>query len=128
MDELNSFFIKCKHLWKSGQDAHLDMGCHAGQAWVGIRVQLGHEAGVQLPKNRNRNTPSRQRRRARRAAARGEQEQHEEEVVAEEAHKTEAQNEAVEADNITFKLQDEVCTDAEYFRKEQKEFTEKVTE
>ena len=96
MDELNSFFIKFKHLWKSGQDAHLDMGCHAGQAWVGIRVQLGHEAGVQMPKNRKSNTPSRQRRRARRAAARGEQEQRAEEVVvedhhlAEEAHETEA--------------------------------------
>ena len=71
----------------------------------GIRVQLGHEAGLQIPKNRNKNTPSRQRRRARRATARGEQDQHAEEVVgqdhhlAEEAHETDqpCQNEAAKA-------------------------------
>ena len=81
------------------------MQCHAGQAWVGIRVQLGHEAGLQIPKNRNKNTPSRQRRRARRAAARGEQDRHAEEVVgqdhhlAEEPHETDqpCQNEAAKA-------------------------------
>ena len=84
MDELNSFILKFKHLWRSGQDAHLDMECHAGQAWVGIRVQLGQEAGLQIPKSRN--TPSRQRRRARRAAARGEQDQHAEEAVGQDHH------------------------------------------
>jgi hypothetical protein len=81
------------------------MECHAGQAWVGIRVQLGHEAGLQIPKNRNKNTPSRQRRRARRASARGEQDRHAEEVVgqdhhlAEEPHETDqpCQNEAAKA-------------------------------
>ena len=57
------------------------MNCHAGQAWVGIRVQLGHEAGLQIPNRRSKNTPSRQRRRARRAAARAEQDQHAEEEV-----------------------------------------------
>ena len=81
MDELNSFILKFKHLWRSGQDAHLDMECHAGQAWVGIQVRLGHEPGLQIPKNRDKNTPSRQRRRARRVAARGEQDQHAEEAV-----------------------------------------------
>ena len=69
MDELNSFIIKFKQLWRSGQDAHLDMECHAGQAWVGICVQLGHGPELQIPKRGNKNTPSRQRRCARRAAA-----------------------------------------------------------
>ena len=59
MEELNNFIVKFKQLWRSGQDAHLDMDCHAGQAWVGIRVQLGYEAGLQIPIRRNKNTPSR---------------------------------------------------------------------
>ena len=84
MDELNSFIIKFKHLWRSGQDAHLDVECHAGKAWVDICVQLGHEAGLQIPKNINKNTPSIQHHRARRAAARGEQDLHAEEVVGQE--------------------------------------------
>ena len=77
---------------------------------------------------------SRQRLPASRTAARGEQEQRAEEVVvedhhlAEEAHETEAQDEAAEAGDVIPKLQDEICTDAEYSRKVQKEVTEKVTE
>ena len=54
---------------KSGRSAHLDADCHAGQAWIGLHVRLGHihdhEQGL-----RTRNGPSRQRRRMRRAAAR----------------------------------------------------------
>ena len=76
--ELDSFVLKFKHIWRSGFDAHLDLECHAGQAWVGIRVRLGHEHGLQspgiLPSTRNKNSPSRLRRRARRAAARQEEE------------------------------------------------------
>ena len=56
------------------------MESHAGQAWVGLHLRLGHGPGpphqVQtvLPKtSRNRDNPSRQRRRARRAAAREEE-------------------------------------------------------
>ena len=129
MDELNSFIIKFKHLWRSGQDAQLDMQCHAGQAWVGIRVQLGHEAGLQIPKNINRNTPSRQRRRARRVAARGEQDQHAEEEVgqdhhlAEEAHETDQpyQNEGAKAGDCGKAVEvipvtpiDEFCSNEEF--------------
>ena len=46
--ELDSFVLKFKHIWRSGFDAHLDLECHAGQAWVGIRVRLGHEHGPHL--------------------------------------------------------------------------------
>ena len=116
-------------MWRSGQDAHLDMECHAGQAWVGIRVKLGHEAGLQVPKKRSKNTPSRQRRRARRAAARGEQDQHAEEVVgqdhnlAEEAHETDQpyQNEAAQAGDCGKAVEvipvtpvDEFCSNEEF--------------
>ena len=55
----NASILQFQHLRRSGQDAHLDIECHAGQAWVGIHVQLGQEAGLQTPKSKNRNTPSR---------------------------------------------------------------------
>ena len=76
-DELDTFIQKFRNLWKSGLDARLNMECHAGQAWVGLHLRLGHGPGPLhqsvLPKiSRNRDTPSRQRRRARRAAAREE--------------------------------------------------------
>ena len=126
MNELNSFIVKFKNLWRSGQDAHLDMGCHAGQAWVGIHVQLGHVAGHQPPNKRNKNTPSRQRRRARRAAARDEQLLHAEEAVgqgdhaAEEAHKIDEvnQKEAVKAPED---VNDEFCSNTEYSEDESRE-------
>ena len=63
-----------KQLWKSGRSAHLDIDSHAGQAWIGLRVRLGH-VHVQHDHQhevRTRNGPSRQRRRIRRAAARQE--------------------------------------------------------
>ena len=40
--EVDSFIQKFYQLWKTGATAHLDLNTHAGQAWVGIRVQLGH--------------------------------------------------------------------------------------
>ena len=73
VSELDSFIRKFKELWKSGVGAHLDIDTHAGEAWVGLRVRLGHVPGpphhVKLPR-KTRDSPSRQRRRARRAAAR----------------------------------------------------------
>ena len=83
MDELNSVILKFRHLWRYGQDAYLDMECHAGQAWVGIHVQLGQEVGLQIPKSRNRNTPS------------GEQDQHAEEAVVQEYYLAEEAHENV---------------------------------
>ena len=48
---------------------HLDIDTHAGEAWVGLRVRLGH-APIQVhqqPRERSSNGPSWQRRRDRRA-------------------------------------------------------------
>ena len=118
-------------MWRSRQDAHLDLECRAGQAWVGLRVRLGQEPGLQQPpkKQRNRNTPSRQRRRARRAAARGEHEDHhaeeaQDDLLASEAHANYQtnQNEAAEATGNSVKAVevipvtpfDEFCRDAEF--------------
>ena len=74
-DELDTFVQKFRNLWNSGLDARLNMECHAGQAWVGLHLRLGHAPGPlhqsTIPKSsRNRDTPSRRRRRARRAVAR----------------------------------------------------------
>ena len=96
------FFIsKFKQLWKSGVGAHLDLDSHAGQAWVGLCVRLGHLPEPELqPTNslkrrqKTRNGPSRQRRRARRAA-----EKQEVEEIIEHSQDTE-ESIAVEAPDI----------------------------
>ena len=73
--ELEFFVNKFKQLWKDGLGAHLDVDTYDGQAWVGLRVRLGHAADSPLQVHppvkdqRPRNSPSRQRRSARRAAA-----------------------------------------------------------
>ena len=41
MTEIHSFITKFHQLCKAGFTAHLNLGTHAGQAWVGLRVQLG---------------------------------------------------------------------------------------
>ena len=79
--ELGTFIQKFRSLWKSGLDAHLDVDTSAGQAWVGLRVRLGHAPGphpgipphVTAYQKKNRDGPSRQRRRFRRAADRAAQ-------------------------------------------------------
>ena len=43
--ELHSFISKFHQLWEAGVTAHLDLDTHAGQAWVGLRVQLGQSPG-----------------------------------------------------------------------------------
>ena len=76
VSELDSFILKFKHLWQAGHVAHLDVDANAGEAWVGLRVQLGQPPGHPehlLPSptfSKSKNTPSRQRCRARRAAER----------------------------------------------------------
>ena len=72
-DQLHSFIFKFKQLWKAGITAHLNLDTHAGQAWVGLRVQLGQ---VQQPPQhhqpyRQHRSPSYYRRQNRRQAARG---------------------------------------------------------
>ena len=41
MMEIHSFITKYHQLCKAGFTAHLDLDTQAGQAWVGLRVQLG---------------------------------------------------------------------------------------
>ena len=85
MTELQSFIYKFHQLWSAGQSAHLDLDTHAGGAWVGLRVHLGHGHGPSNFQPQNKDSPSRQRRRVRRAAAR--------QVPAEEASDEETANE-----------------------------------
>ena len=70
--ELESFIFKFNHLWKTGQDAHIDIHSHAGNAWVGISLNLGQFPGPRACKDPQRKnfSPSRVRRKERRAAAR----------------------------------------------------------
>ena len=58
--EMESFITKFRCLWNSGFDAHLELDSHAGQAWVSLRVRLGHAPGPlqphdPFPQNRPRN-------------------------------------------------------------------------
>ena len=46
--ELQSFIFKFHQLWEAGVTAHLDLDTHAGQAWVGLRAQLGLVPGPQF--------------------------------------------------------------------------------
>ena len=74
--ELDTFVQKFHQLWNAGLNAHLDLDCHAGVAWVGLRLQLGHPPGPShhqvYPSSVHRKSfsPSYQRRRERRTAAR----------------------------------------------------------
>ena len=66
--ELFSNFHK---LWRSGKDAHLSLECHAGKAWVHLRVLLPSPPEPPDRRHQKRKPgPSRLRRRARRAEAR----------------------------------------------------------
>ena len=75
--ELGTFVKKFHQLWHDGFTAHLDLDTQAGNAWVGLRVQLGQVPGPPhwqvhpYPQqvHTKSESPSRQRRRARRAAA-----------------------------------------------------------
>ena len=72
MKELQSFIFKFHQLWEAGITAHLDLDTHAGQAWVGLRVQLGQAQDD--PAHQRQPTPHRtpayHRRQERRKAAR----------------------------------------------------------
>ena len=94
--EIDNLVKNFKRLWQAGHSAHLDIESHGGQAWMGLRVRLGHAAVPhqhQVHSKGSRNSPSRQRRRIRRAAERekaaaeveGNEAQHEDEADAEEA-------------------------------------------
>ena len=72
--ELDSFVHKFKHLWHSGENAHLDVHTHAGQAWVSLHAHLGQAPNPSHqqvhPSHGRKDSPSRQRRRARRTEER----------------------------------------------------------
>ena len=77
MTELENFVKKFHQLWNDGVTAHLDLDTHGGDAWDGLRVNLGQVPGPlhrqihpfhqEVPR---RESPSRHRRRGRQAAAR----------------------------------------------------------
>ena len=107
--ELDTFVRKFHQLWNDGLTAHLDLDTHAGNAWVGLRVQLGQVPGPPhqpFPQQVQRKveSPARERRRARRAAAK-----------AENAQKTETAVEAAEVENEkeTTEIVDENSPDVE---------------
>ena len=69
--EINSFLIKFRQLWIAGFDAHLNLETQAGNAWVGLKVNLGKATSKVEGKTRQkRQSPSRLRRREKRAADR----------------------------------------------------------
>ena len=74
--ELDTFVRKFHQLWKDGFTAHLDLDTQAGNAWVGLRLNLGqvpgpvHGHAPPFPHPCKHVSPSKQRRRARREAAR----------------------------------------------------------
>ena len=74
--ELDTFVKKFHQLWNDGITAHLNLDTHAGYAWVGLCVRLGHVPGPLHGQSRSfhqedprKESHSRQRRRARRSAA-----------------------------------------------------------
>ena len=73
-EELGTFIYKFRQLCRAGLDAHLAVDAHAGEAWVHLRVRLGHvsEPLYEEPQKtrKNKNSPSRQPCRARRLAER----------------------------------------------------------
>ena len=96
--EINSFVEKFHQLWKAGFTAHLDIDTHAGEAWVGLRVKLGHgrehhrEGEHRASFYSKEENSSRQRRRHRRAAARLVQEKKSEETTVKVANNVEVGN------------------------------------
>ena len=103
VQEINSFVQKFHQLWNDGFSAHLDMDTHAGEAWVGLRVQLGH-LHHHLQPSFSKDSPSRRRRRARREA---ELNSKTEEVL------TKANTEKVEINPTTDKVVSDENIDAE---------------
>ena len=102
--ELDTFVQKFKELRKAGIGAHLDVDTFAGEAWVGLRVRLGHAPGPphhqvhQQATLKSRNGPSQQRRRERRAQERNQAEAEEASKVLAEKVNVENETDSVEAE------------------------------
>ena len=67
--EIDSFVLKFRQLWSAGLDAHLDLETHAGNAWVGLKLNVGQYRPNPVGEFFKRASPSRIRRRERRAAS-----------------------------------------------------------
>ena len=67
---MQALFTKFQDLWRSGKDTHLSFECHAGQAWVNLRVHLHQPHQPHPPEYQWKPGPARLRRRAWRAIAR----------------------------------------------------------
>ena len=135
VSELDTFVKKFHQLWNDGYTAHLDLDTQAGNAWVGLRVQLGQVPGPPhhwqvhpYPQevHRNRESPSRQRRRARRAAAKtantNESDAVEPAVVVE-ASSTEKKKEEVVIEKVT---DDVVAENAAISKTAMKDFSDEI--
>ena len=76
--EMDTFVQKFNQLWRDGFTAHLDLDSHAGNAWIGLQVQLGpaplapihHPYQHVTPSPRYRRGPSYRRRLDKRREAR----------------------------------------------------------
>jgi hypothetical protein len=70
--ELDSFYVKFKHLLRAEKDATLTLKSEAGRAFVTLTLDLGHVLSEQdlRPHGGSSNGPARIRRREKRAAAR----------------------------------------------------------
>ena len=131
--EINSFILKFKNLWRAGKNANLTIKSLAGKAHVSLNVELDdnpadldqHQHGKL--RNGSRNGPARQRRRLRRAAACQAEKATEAEEEAENATVEKESTEncvAVKAivnqttstttDNVMGDLVDEFCSEEEY--------------
>ena len=61
--EFDAFVFKFQQLWNAGLDAHLDLSSQGGNAWVGLRVNLGKFPGPNCHFDRNAVSASHVRRR-----------------------------------------------------------------
>ena len=70
--EVYSFMFKFNQLLRAGYDAHLDVNAHAGNAWVGLKLNLGQLLNNDslLDQGFKKSSPSRCRRREKRSAER----------------------------------------------------------
>ena len=140
--ELDSFYVKFKHLLRAEKDATLTLKSEAGRAFVTLSLDLGHVFSEQdLHPCGPRNGPARIRRREKRAAAR-------EKLATEETSKSiestanvdetktspkpaaeEANRKVNSTENVTKPQKDEEPADAEKDKaQEVKETAEKTTE
>ena len=108
-NELDSFVRKFINLWQSGWDAKLQVESEAGNAYVSLRVGLGHDLhGHQQVVHHRGGGPARQRRRERREAERNVNPAAEEAVVVKVESEETMDFEAEQAEKKHAKMTDQV--------------------